>query len=120
MAPITTTPAQQAAASKDLDEVIASTKALATQLAALKTMFKGAKQNAALAKTMNEIEYLVKQDIQWMFALHSAINPDFAKSITAETTNTVKTTLMNLHTHPSVVAYKKQQATMHAAEMMKR
>ena len=118
MAPVTATAQQKATAEKILNQLLPSNADLKTKLAALQTMFKGAKQNAALAKTMNEIEYLVKQDIQWMFALHSAINPDFAKSITEEATNTLTTTLMNLHTSPKVVALKKQLATAHAAEMI--
>ena len=114
MTPVTVTAKQQAAAEKDLQTLLASSTGLKNQLTSLQAMF--IKANKELGAHLEKIDYLVKQDIRWLFALQSAINPNFLTSITEETANTLTTTLTNLHTHPSVVAYKTQQATAHVAK----
>jgi hypothetical protein len=120
MAPITATPAQEAAAQKDLTKLVKSSANLNKQLTALQEMFKNTRANKDLADHMDRNEYLVKQNVQWIIAFGMTLNPDFAKTINAETINTLKTTLTDLHTSPKVVALKKELSTIHAAKTAKR
>ncbi len=94
---------------EELQKLITLDKSIKKQVANLQTLFKSA--NKDLETHMAKIDYLVKQNIQWIIAFGMAINPDFKKSVTEEMTGHLTTALKNLHTSPKVAALQKKQAT---------
>lgn len=112
MAPVSVPASQQDLAESTLKKLMESNATLKTQLTKLQTLFKTARSNKALEDHMKKIEYLVKQNVQWMIAFGIAINPDFAKAVTSEMTDHLTTTLKNLHTSPKVVALQKMQTSV--------
>ncbi len=118
MSPATTFSAvQQATANEALARIIKSREQLNTQLTNLQTMFKEA--NTALAAHMEKINYLVKQNVQWMLAFGMAINPDFAKLLTPQALRTITETISNLHTSPKIVAVREQFEEISRDKIMK-
>ena len=95
--------------SKELSDIITLDKSLHEQITNLQTLFKNA--NKGLEQHIAKIEYLAKQNVQWILAFGMAINPDFAKTVTAETTAHLTEAVKALHTSPKVAALKKRQAT---------
>jgi hypothetical protein len=112
MTPVSIPAAQQSLTKSTLKKLMESSFSLKNQLATLQTLFKEASSNKPLMDHMKKIEYLVKQNVQWMIAFGMAINPDFAKTVTSEMTDHLTTTLTNLHTSPQVAALQKMQATV--------
>ena len=107
MTPIVASKEKQDAASKSLDQLFTSSSALKALLTELQDMFKDA--NKDLEQHIAKIEYLVKQNVQWMIAFGIAINPDFAKVVTTEMTEHLTTTFTNLHTSPKVTKLRTMQ-----------
>lgn len=101
--------AKNANPSKELSDIITLDKSLHEQVTNLQTLFKNA--NKDLEKHIAKLEYLAKQNVQWILAFGMAINPEFAKTVTAETTGHLTEAVKALHTSPKVAALKKMQAT---------
>jgi len=107
MAPVTVSEKQQAAAEKALLALLDSSRALKALLTELQDKFKEA--NKDLEQHLEKIEYLVKQNVQWMIAFGIAIKPDFAKTVTTEMTEYLTKTFTNLHTSPAVIELQNKQ-----------
>jgi len=95
--------------SKELSDIITLDTNLKKQFADLQVMFKNA--NKDLEQHIAKIEYLAKQNVQWIIAFGIAINPEFAKTVTAETTGHLTEAVKALHTSPKVAQLQKKQAT---------
>ena len=108
MTPIVASKEKQDAASKSLDQLFTSSSALKALLTELQDIFKDA--NIDFKQYLKKIEYLVKQNVQWMIAFEIAINPDFAKVVTTEMTEHLTTTFTNLHTSLAVTKLRTMQA----------
>jgi len=94
---------------KELSDIITLDKSLHEQCENLQKMFKDA--NRELEEHITNIEKLVKQNIQWILAFGQAINPDFAKSITAATTAHLADGIKALHTSSNVAELQRKQTT---------
>lgn len=108
MTPIVASKEKQDAASKSLDQLFTLSSALKALLTELQDIFKDA--NIDFKQYLKKIEYLVKQNVQWMIAFEIAINPDFAKVVTTEMTEHLTTTFTNLHTSLAVTKLRTMQA----------
>lgn len=108
MTPIVASKEKQAAALKSLNSLFASSGVLKKQLGNLQKIFIDA--NIDFKQYLKKIEYLVKQNVQWMIAFEIAINPDFAKVVTTEMTEHLTTTFTNLHTSLAVTKLRTMQA----------